>query len=120
MPAGLDSAQADVVMTLTAAGAGTTNSGPISAAGRSALTIVGVHVTAMTGTTPTLDVSLEESDNGNSGWTAVTGSAVTQLTAAGHRMAFAIPAKNFVRVVAVVGGTTPAVTAKVGVFVSAD
>lgn len=107
-------------MTLTAAGAGTTNSGSIAPGGRSGAVFVGVHCTAITGTTPTLDVSLEESVTGESAWTAVTGSAITQVTAVGHRLGFVVPTKNFVRVVATVGGTTPAVTAKVAVVIFAD
>jgi hypothetical protein len=120
MPAGLDNALGDLALSLTAAGAGTTNSGSIAPGGRSGAVFVGVHCTAITGTTPTLDVSLEESTTGESAWTAVAGSAVTQVTAAGHRVAFAVPTKNFVRVVATVGGTTPAVTARVAVLVFAD
>ncbi len=120
MPGGLDMVQGDIALTLTAAGAGTTNSGPIAPGGRAGAVIVGVHCTVLSGTTPTLDVSLEESPNGESGWTALAGSAVTQIVAAGHRMAFAVPTRNFVRVVAVVGGTTPAATAKIAVLAFAD
>lgn len=120
MPGGLDSVQGDLALTLTAAGAGTTNSGPIAPGGRAGAVFIGAHVTAMTGTTPTLDLSLEESATGESAWTALAGSSMTQFTAAGHRIACAVPTKSFVRVVATVGGTTPAVTAKVAVLMFAD
>lgn len=120
MPAGMQFARGDVVLALAAAAAGTVTSGPVSTAGDAAAVLVMVHCTAIAGTTPTLNVSLEESDNGSSGWTAVTGSGTPQVTAAGNAVAFAAPAKNFVRVTATVGGTTPAVTAKVAVLAFAD
>ena len=119
MPAGFTFARGDVVMALDAAAA-STNSGSITAPQEGGPVMLGVHVTAATGTTPTLDVSLEQSANGSSGWAAVPGSAVAQLTAAGHRVGFAVPTQPYVRVVATIGGTTPAVTARVAVIVFAD
>lgn len=120
MPAGLQFAQGDIALTLTAAGAGTTKSGGVGASGTAACVLVLVHCTALTGTTPTLDVSLEESTTGESAWTAVASSSTPQITAAGNFMAFAVPAKNFVRVSATVAGTTPSATAKVAILAFAD
>jgi hypothetical protein len=120
MASGLTAVFGDNAMTLSAAGAGTVTSGPVSAAGQAAYVIVMVHCTAATGTGPTLDVSLEESANGSSGWTAVTASAITQLTGTGNRVACAVVTKNFVRVSATVGGTGPAVTASIAVAVFAE
>lgn len=120
MPAGLTSAQGDIALTLTAQGAATVKSAPFGAAGSAAYVLVMVHCTAITGTTPTLDVSLEESITGETGWTAVAASGTPQITAAGNYLAFAVPARNFVRVSATVAGTTPSVTAKAAVMVFAE
>jgi hypothetical protein len=120
MPAGLQFAQGDIALTLTAQGAATVKSGGVGASGSAACVLVLVHCTAITGTTPTLDVSLEESTNGETGWTAVAASSTPQVTAAGNFVAFAVPAKNFVRVSATVGGTTPSVTARVAILAFAD
>ena len=119
MPAGLQMARGDVVLTLTAAAA-TVDSGPVSAPADGGPIIVAAHVTAATGTTPTLDVTLEQSANGTSGWATVTGSALTQITAAGNRIGFAAPTQPYVRVKATIGGTTPAFTGSVAVVVFAD
>lgn len=119
MPAGLSFVRGDVVIDLVAAAA-TVNSGPIAAPADMGPMIVGAHVTAVAGTTPTLDVTLEQSANGTSGWAAVPGAALTQLTAAGNRIGFAAPTQPYVRVVATIGGTTPAITGRVAVAVFSD
>jgi hypothetical protein len=62
-------------------------------------------------------VSLEESADGSSSWTAVTGSSTAQLTGAGNALAFAAAGKAFVRVTATVAGTTPSFTFKAAVLV---
>jgi hypothetical protein len=107
----------DVVDTGVARGAGTFTAGPIAGSGQANAVVLGVHVTAASGTSPTLNASLEESDDAST-WTAVTGSAVAQLTAAGNAVAFAVPAKRYVRVTSTIAGTTPSFTYKVtAVFV---
>lgn len=107
---------ADSAITATAQGAGTVTSGPIAVAGWAAGVILAVHCTAITGTSPTLDVSLEQSADGAS-WSAITGSGITQLTATGNRLAVAGVTNKYVRVTATVGGTTPAVTFTASVWV---
>lgn len=119
MPAGLQLARGDVVLNLTAATT-SVSSGSIAAPSEGGPVIVAAHVTAAGGTTPTLDVSLEQSANGSSGWAAVTGSALTQLTAAGNRIGFAAPTQPYVRVVAAIGGTTPTITGTVAIVIFAD
>ncbi len=120
MPFGMDAAQGDLALTLTAQGAGTVTSGPITSAGKAGHVLLMVHVSAITGTTPTLNVSLEQSADGASGWTALAGSAAAQLTAVGNAVAYAYPTANYVRVTATVGGTTPAVTARIAALVFGD
>jgi hypothetical protein len=116
----MTAAQGDIALTLAGQGAATVKSSPFGASGAAAYVLVMVHCTAITGTTPTLDVSVEESSTGESAWTAVASSGTPQITAAGNYLAFSVPAKNFVRVSAAVAGTTPSVTAKVAVMVFAE
>lgn len=115
---GLKLVQSDVALPAAARGSGTVQSGPIAASGYAGDVILAVHVTAASGTTPTLNVSLEESADGAGSWTAVTGSGITQLTAAGNAVAYASPSKSFVRVTATVAGTTPSFTFKAAVLIA--
>jgi hypothetical protein len=119
MAFGFQEAQGDVALVLTAAAA-TVNSGPIGGAGSTAYALCMVHVTAITGTTPTLVVSLEESADGSSSWTAVTGATTASITAAGSAVFFGKVVKNYVRALATIGGTTPAVTGTVAVITFAE
>ncbi len=120
MPAGLSMVRADIALTLTAQGAGSVSSGPVDQSGGAGIVMALVACTAATGTTPTLNVAIEQSANGSTGWAAVTGGAAAQLTGAGSAVAVAIPTQPYVRVTATVGGTTPAVTANVAVLVAND
>jgi hypothetical protein len=113
---GLRNVLGDVALTLSAQAAGTVVSGPIANSGAAADVLVMAHVTAVSGS-PTLNYSLEESADGVSSWTAVTGSAGAQLTAAGNSMANARASKAFVRVTATVAGTTPTVTGRIAVAI---
>lgn len=113
---GLRNVQGDVVLTGTAAAAGA-SSGPIANAGVISDILVMVHVTAVTGTTPTLAVAIEQSDD-NSSYTAVTGGATAaNVTAAGNVSINARVTKAYVRVTTTIGGTTPAFTYRVAAMV---
>lgn len=69
-----------------------------------------LEVGAVTGTTPTLDVKLQESDD-NATWTDISGGAFTQITAATQRQAIRVQrSKRYCRGQATVGGTTPSFT----------
>lgn len=100
--------QGDVAFA-SAARTATASSGPIAAPGYATLCVLLVHCTAASGTTPTLDVALDGSAD-NSSYSAITGGAATQLTAAGNRTACALATTNYVRVTATIGGTTPSFT----------
>lgn len=119
MPAGLQFLRGDVVLDLAAASV-TVNSGALTAPQEGGPVVVMAHVTAATGTTPTLDITLEQSANGSSGWATVAGSALSQFTAAGNRIGFAAPTQPYVRVVATIGGTTPAITGRIAFAVFQD
>lgn len=113
---GLREIMGDTAIVQSAAGAGTYVSGPIAAAGIAQDVMLLVHQSAFTGT-PTLNVSLEESTDGTS-WTALSGSAITQIGAAvGSASANARPTKPYVRVTSTVAGTTPACTFRAVVLV---
>jgi len=66
---------------------------------------------AGTGTTPTLDVKLQDSADGSTGWADITGAAFTQVTnaaASAQVVKFnASAVKRYIRAVATVAGTTP-------------
>jgi hypothetical protein len=115
---GLRNVLADVALPSGARAAGTFTSGPVAAAGVAAEVLMTVHCTATSGT-PTLDASLEESADGTS-WTAITGSSITQLTAAGNCLAAAVVTKNYVRATSTVAGTTPNMTYQIGLWVRSN
>jgi hypothetical protein len=75
-----------------------------------------IHVSAVSGTSPTLDVKWESSPD-NTTWTAITGAAATQLTAAGNARCSALVNNQYVRVSSTVGGSATTVTYAVAVFV---
>ena len=109
---GLRAVLGDVVLTGTAASAGT-NSGPIANPGSAADVVCFIHVSAITGTTPTLAVAIEQSTDGSS-YSAVTGGGTSaNITAAGNATINARITAPYVRVTSTIGGTTPAVTYRV-------
>ena len=65
-----------------------------------------------TGTDPTLDVTIEESADGSTNWTAISGAAFTQVTdgaAAVEAIGVSVDgAMRYIRAVATIDGTTPA------------
>lgn len=115
---GLRTTLGDVALASAGRAAGTYTSGPVAAAGVASDVILMVHVTATSGT-PTLNASLEESDDGSS-WSAIAGSAIAQLSAAGNAMANARTTKPYVRVTSTVAGTTPNVTFRASVVLFSE
>ena len=112
---GLRNVQGDVVLTGTTASAGA-SSGPIANPGYAADILCNIHVTAITGTSPTLAIAVEHSDD-NSSYTAVTGGSGANITAAGNQTINCRVTKPYVRVTSTIGGTTPAVTYRVSALV---
>lgn len=107
----------DVVLS-GALGAGTTTSQQLPT--NSADVLVMIHATAVSGTSPSLAVSLEQSNDGSS-WSAVPSSAAPAVTAAGNAFANARVTQQLCRVTATVSGTaTPTVTCRVAVLAFAD
>jgi hypothetical protein len=94
-------------------GAGTTNS---SAIDRNSYGDPETHTFllscgARSGTNPTLDVKVQESDTGTGDWTDVGASGTfAQMTNVGFQERTVRNTKRFLRVVRVLGGTTPSFT----------
>jgi hypothetical protein len=115
MPFGMQLAEGDLALSLAAAAA-TASSGPVAAAGQAAYVLGLAQVTVITGTSPTVVFSFDESNDGSSSWTAMTGATTAAVTAVGSVVWFGKATKNYVRVTATIGGTTPAVTATAAVI----
>ncbi len=81
--------------------------------------LVMAHVTAAAGTSPTLVVSVEQSNDGAT-WTAVAGSATSALIAAGNAVTNAVVSQRFARIVATIGGGAPSFTFRAAVVVFAE
>ncbi|MCY0930790.1 hypothetical protein OTB20_32295 [Streptomyces sp. H27-H1] len=106
--------QGDVALA-PAARTATASSGPVAAAGAASIALLAVHVSAASGTTPTLDAVLEQSVDGSS-WSTVTGSGITQLTAVGNRLSAGAVTANYVRATLTIGGTTPSFTCSASIL----
>lgn len=103
-------------VTLTAAGAGTTNGAALSLDVDGGVNIGAIVNVSAVGGSPTLDVKLQWSNDGATWVDAETPDAFTQLTTAvGKAKVFTAKAAQ-VRAVAVVAGTTPSVTATVTLY----
>jgi hypothetical protein len=66
------------------------------------------QVGAVSGTAPTLDGKIQESSDGSTNWTDITGATFTQVTATGNYQAITFDrSKRYVRYVGTIAGTTP-------------
>ncbi len=97
----------------------TTQSSSFAAPG-AAIHVVGYfHATAVTGTTPTLVVSFEQSPDQTT-WTAIAGSSSATLTAAGNVTCNCIATDDYVRMVLTLGGTSPSFTGTASVLIASE
>jgi hypothetical protein len=71
-----------------------------------------LNVGTVSGTNPTLDVKMQESADGSTNWTDITGATFTQVTAASNLQLLVFkPIKRYVRAHCTIGGTsTPTFT----------
>lgn len=74
-----------------------------------------LEVGAVSGTSPTLDVKIQESADGSTGWADVSGAAFTQVTAANNSQILRVDGlgtsrKRYLRAVATIAGTSPSFT----------
>lgn len=91
--------------TSTVTGAGVDTFGYNSAA-------FALEVGVVSGTTPTLDVKLQESDTSGGTYTDITGAIFTQVTASNNSQIIrvedlGVTRKRFIRAVGTIAGTTP-------------
>ena len=82
--------------------------------------MVTLEVGAVSGTSPTLDVKIQESDD-NSTFSDVSGATFTQVTAANSSQKIRVaelnvPRKRYLRAVATIGGTSPSFTMAVNIL----
>lgn len=89
----------------------TGNDGGFSQGGPANNALVYVNVSAVSGTTPTMTVKLQDSVDGTN-WFDVTGGATASITATGPQLVriASTPIAPFVRLVWTLGGTTPSFT----------
>jgi len=66
-----------------------------------------LSVGSVSGTSPTLDVKIQQSDSSSSGFADITGAAFAQVDAVGNQEIKVTPTKRYVRAVVTVGGTSP-------------
>ncbi len=71
---------------------------------------VTLNCTAASGTTPTLNVQLQGSDDGGTTWYNIPNAAFTQLTAAGTGVLQLTNFPDFIRAAYTIAGTTPSFT----------
>lgn len=109
----------DEALPSAARAAGTFTSGALAVPGAAVHVLVGVHCTAASGTGPTLNTSLQQSNDGTT-WTTVTGSGTAQLTAAGNALAMAFITDDYVRTTSTVAGTTPSFTFSIAVALASE
>lgn len=72
-----------------------------------------LDVGAVSGTTPTLDGKIQDSADGSTDWQDVSGATLTQVTAANASQKIAVDlnkARQFIRFVGTIAGTTPSFT----------
>ncbi len=115
----LRQANIDVALPSVARAAGTYTSGSLATPGAAIHVVLMVHCTAASGTGPTLNTSLEQSNDGTT-WTAVAGSGTAQLAAAGNAMSTALITDDYVRVTSTVAGTTPSFTYSASVLIGSE
>lgn len=102
--AALRTVLAELALPSAAQPAGTYLSGPIANPGYAVWVDLSVHLSLIAGGSPTLDVKLESSPDGIT-WTAIPGSSITQLTAAGNARCSGLINTQYVHVSSTVGGT---------------
>ena len=106
--------QRDDLALLKESGAETSSTnGTGQAIGPTDIVLIVVHVTAKSGTTPTLDLAFEESASLGSGYAAVV--KAPQITAVGVYTVYAKFTKKYIRYVSTIDGTTPSFTYEIGV-----
>lgn len=92
----------------------TTNGSAVDTFGYNSAAVT-LEVGAVSGTSPTLDVKIQESADGSTGWADVSGATFTQVTAANNSQIIRVEGlgtsrKRYLRAVATIAGTSPSFT----------
>jgi hypothetical protein len=87
------------------------NGSAVDTSGYNSAAVV-LEVGAVSGTNPTLNVKIQESADGSTGWTDVAGAVFTQVTAANNSQIIRVEGlgtsrQRYLRAVATLGGTSP-------------
>ena len=69
-----------------------------------------LHVTANSGTSQTLDVTIEDSADGSSGWATILTFTQVTTTNGAQRVAITGTVRQYIRAVYTIGGTSPSYT----------
>lgn len=98
----------------------TVNGSSVDTLGYNSAAVI-LEVGAVSGTSPTLDVKIQESDNGSTGWADVSGATFTQVTASNNSQILRVEGlgtsrKRYLRSVATIAGTSPSFTLAVEVL----
>jgi len=91
-------------------GTGTTNGTGVDVSAAEGMGVALLDVNTESGTSPTLDVKLQECDTSGGTYTDIAGAVFTQVTTGASAQKIPIDlslAKKFVRAVGVAGGTSP-------------
>lgn len=97
----------------TAARTTTTNGPAVDVRGQKGIAAVILDSAAGTGTTPTMDVKIQDSADGATGWADVPGATFAQVTATASQQKIGLDldaCRGYIRAVATIGGTTPSFT----------
>jgi hypothetical protein len=97
----------------TAARTTTTNGSAVDVRSQKGIAPVILDSAAGTGTSPTLDVKIQDSADGSTSWADVTGATFTQVINAASQQKIGLDldaTRGYIRAVATIGGTSPSFT----------
>jgi hypothetical protein len=92
--------------------AATANGTGVDTSGYDSVGRIAINVGVPTGTSPTLDMKFQSSADNSTGWTDITGAAITQVTSVGGTQGAQVVdidlgvCSRYVRAVTTLGGTT--------------
>ncbi len=97
----------------TAARTATTNGSAVDVRSQKGIAAIILDSAAGTGTTPTMDVKIQDSANGSTGWADISGATFAQVTTTASQQKIGVDldaSRGYIRAVATIAGTTPSFT----------
>ena len=110
MPLNIDSRTSIASLLDPAARTASANGAAVDVSGYDREAVAILHSAGGSGTNPTLDVKLQESDDGSTGWTDISGASFSQVTTSASLQKIRIGiggTKKYIRAVATIGGSSP-------------